>query len=162
MKEQKFTHLQMIALVIMRVLIGWHFLYEGIAKLLKPSWSAAGFLMQSRGFFAPIFKWIANTPQVLEIANQMNIWGLIAIGLGLILGCFTRLASAAGIFLLLLFYLCTPLFVGYYYSIPMEGHYLIVNKNLVEMAGLFVIAVTSSGQYMGIDRILHKLLQKKN
>jgi thiosulfate dehydrogenase [quinone] large subunit len=102
---------------------------------------------------------MADTPGVLAIVNQMNIWGLIAIGLGLIVGCFTRLASAAGIFLILLYYACNPLLVGYYYSIPMEGNYLIVNKNLVEMAALVVIAVTFNSSYVGIDRILFKLLR---
>ena len=68
------------------------------------------------------------------------------IGLGLILGCFTRVASAAGMLVILLFYLCNPLLVGYFYSIPMEGSYLVVNKNLVEMAALFVVLVTNSGR----------------
>ncbi len=160
MKDQKFNNLQMIALTIMRVLIGWHFLYEGVAKLMKPNWSAAGYLLQARGIFSGIFRWIANSPDVLSIVNQMNIWGLIAIGLGLILGCFTRLASIAGMLLILLYYFCNPLFVGFYYSIPMEGNYMIVNKNLVELAALFVIMVTYSGRYAGFDRILNKLFSK--
>ncbi len=103
---------------------------------------------------------MADTPSVLTIVNQMNIWGLMAIGLGLIVGCLTRLASAAGIFLILLYYACNPLLVGYYYSIPMEGNYLIVNKNLVEMAALVVIAVTFNSSYVGLDRILFKLLRR--
>jgi len=158
MQAQRYYHMQMIALVFLRVMIGWHFLYEGVAKFLKPNWSAAGYLMQSRGLFAPLFRWIADTPSVLAVVNQMNIWGLMAIGLGLILGCFTRLASAAGISLILLYYACNPLLVGYYYSIPLEGNYLIVNKNLVEMAALVLIAVTSSSRYVGFDRVLYKLL----
>jgi len=160
MEEKKINNLQMIALTIMRVMIGWHFLYEGVAKLLKPNWSAAGYLLQARGMFAGIFKWIANAPDVLSLVNLFNIWGLIAIGLGLILGCFTRIASIAGILLILLYYFCNPLFVGYYYSIPMEGNYMIVNKNLVELAALFVITVTYSGRFAGVDRILHKLFRK--
>lgn len=157
MESQKFTHLQMGALVLLRVLIGWHFLYEGIDKFLQPNWSAVGFLMQSKGAFAGIFHWIADTPAVLSMVNTLNIWGLIAIGLGLILGVFTRTASIAGIVLILLYYVCNPLMVGFFYSIPMEGSYLVVNKNLVEMAALLVITVTNSGKYMGIDRILHAL-----
>ncbi len=160
MKDQKFNNLQMIALTIMRVLIGWHFLYEGVAKLMKPNWSAAGYLLQARGIFSGIFRWIANSPDVLSIVNQMNIWGLIAIGLGLMLGCFTRLASIAGMLLILLYYFCNPLFVGFYYSIPMEGNYMIVNKNLVELGALFVIVVTQSGQYAGFDRIINKIFKK--
>jgi thiosulfate dehydrogenase [quinone] large subunit len=87
------------------------------------------------------------------------MWGLTAIGLGLILGCFTRLASAAGLLVILLFYLCNPPFVGYFYSIPTEGSYLVVNKNLVEAAALAVVLVTGSGRAFGLDRILHALLQ---
>ena len=62
------------------------------------------------------------------------MWGLTLVGACLILGLFTRLASLAGIGFILLFYLCNPPFVGYFYSIPSEGSYLIVNKNLVETA----------------------------
>jgi thiosulfate dehydrogenase [quinone] large subunit len=160
MENQKFKHIHMIALVILRVVIGWHFLYEGVAKLLKPNWSAVGYLMQARGIFSGIFRWMADTESVLNIVNILNIWGLIAIGLGLIVGCFTRLASISGMSLIFLYYLCNPLMVGYFYSIPMEGNYMIINKNLVEMAALLVIAVTHSGRYAGIDRIIHKLFRK--
>jgi thiosulfate dehydrogenase [quinone] large subunit len=155
MEHERFSRLQMVALVILRVVIGWHFLYEGVAKLLKPGWSAAGYLLQSRGLFAGLFRWIAESPDVLAVVNPLNMWGLTFIGLGLILGCFTRFASVAGIFVIGVYYLCNPLLVGYFYSIPLEGNYLIVNKNLVEMAALFVILVTHSGRYVGLDRILH-------
>lgn len=158
--DDKYTPVQKTALVILRVLIGWHFMYEGVAKLLKGTWSAAGYLSQARGFLAPFFNWIADTPNVLAIVNLMNIWGLIAIGLGLILGCFTKWASWAGMLLILLYYLANPPFVGYFYSIPMEGNYLIVNKNLVEFAALFLISVTHSGRYAGLDLLLHKMFCK--
>ena len=154
------TRLQMITIVVLRVVIGWHFLYEGIAKLTKPGWSAAGFLLQSRGPFADLFHWMAADPDRLAIVNQMNMWGLTAIGLGLVLGCFTRLASAAGILIILLFYLCNPPFPGYFYSIPMEGSYVVVNKNLVELVGLAVVLVTGSGRAAGLDRIIHGLRRR--
>ena len=160
MEDCRFNRLQMTAIVLLRVLIGWHFLYEGAAKLLKPNWSAAGYLLQARWIFADLFKWIAESPNVLPIVNQMNMWGLVAIGLGLILGCFTRLAGMAGMALILVYYLCNPLFVGYFYSMPMEGNYLVVNKNLVEAAALWVIVITGSGRYIGLDRILHQLVRR--
>jgi len=155
------TRVQTAAIVVMRVIIGWHFLYEGLAKLTKPSWSAAGFLLQSRGPFADLFHWMAADPERLAVINQMNMWGLTAIGLGLVLGCFTRLASAAGILIILLFYLCNPPFPGYFYSIPMEGSYVVVNKNLVELAALVVVLVTGSGRAAGLDRIIHRLLRRR-
>ena len=102
---------------------------------------------------------MAADPGVLSTVNQLNMWGLTAIGLGLVLGCFTRLASAAGILVILLFYLCNPPFVGYFYSVPTEGSYLIVNKNLVELAALVVVLVTGSGRVAGLDRLIHGLVR---
>lgn len=153
---------QMIAIVALRVLIGWHFLYEGLAKLSAPAWSAAGYLQQARGPLAGLFKWMASDPGVLSTVNQLNMWGLTAIGLGLVLGCFTRLASAAGILVILLFYLCNPPFVGYFYSVPTEGSYLIVNKNLVELAALVVVLVTGSGRVAGLDRLIRGLVRGRS
>ena len=155
------TRAQTTAIVVMRLIIGWHFLYEGLAKLTKPAWSAAGFLLQSRGPFADLFHWMAADPERLAVVNQMNMWGLTAIGLGLTLGCFTRLASASGILIILLFYLCNPPFPGYFYSIPMEGSYVFVNKNLVELLGLAIVLVTGSGRAAGLDRIIHGLLRRR-
>ena len=151
---------QMATIVVLRVLIGWHFLYEGLSKLTTPAWSAAGYLTQSRGPFAGLFRWMAADPNVLANVNLLNKWGLTAIGLGLILGCFTRTAAVSGLVVILLFYLCNPPFVGYYYSIPAEGSYLVVNKNLVEAAALAVILVTGSGREAGLDRIIHGLLRR--
>ena len=151
----------MIAITLMRVFVGWHFLYEGIAKLTSPSWSAAGYLKASRGPFSAMFKSIAAQPNLLDNVNLITSWGLTIVGLLLILGLFTRLASLAGIGFVLLFYLCNPPFVGYFYSIPTEGSYLIVNKNLVEVGALLVILTTGSGQFAGLDRIVHGLLARR-
>jgi thiosulfate dehydrogenase [quinone] large subunit len=157
--ETNLTRAQVWAVVLLRVLVGWHFLYEGIAKLSAPSWSASGFLLQSRGPFAGFFHALAANPQALENVNLATMWGLVAIGLGLIAGCFTRLAAVSGILLILLIYLCNPPFVGYFYSIPMEGSYLVVNKNLVEASALLVVALTRTGRVAGIDRIIHGLVR---
>jgi thiosulfate dehydrogenase [quinone] large subunit len=161
METGKLTSMHKLALALLRIFIGWHFLYEGIAKLLKPNWSASGFLLQARGPLTDLFHWMANNAEVLRYVNLMNIWGLIAIGLGLMVGCFTRAASAGGLLLILLYYFCNPPFVGYFYSLPSEGNYLIINKNLVEAAALLVTLVLSSGRYYGIDQILHKFFSRK-
>jgi thiosulfate dehydrogenase [quinone] large subunit len=161
MEEGRLSRLQITTIVILRVLIGWHFLYEGLAKLTKPDWSAAGFLKQARGPLSSLFHGMAADPNVLEIVNPLNMWGLTLIGLGLVLGCFTRTAAASGILIILMYYLCNPPFVGYFYSIPMEGNYLIVNKNLVELGALAVIFVTNSGRAAGLDRIVYGLLQRR-
>ena len=159
MEDDKLSRGPMIAITVLRVLVGWHFLYEGIAKLSSPTWSAAGYLKQSRGPFADLFRWLAAQPDLLATANLITMWGLVAVGVLLILGLFTRLASLGGIGFILLFYLCNPPFVGYFYSIPSEGSYLVVNKNLVELCALIVILLTGSGRFAGLDRIVRGLIR---
>lgn len=143
---------QLTMLVILRVLIGWHFLYEGVAKMMNPNWTAASFLLESKWIFAPVFHFMATNTVILDIVNFMNIWGLTAIGLGLIVGCCTRLATVSGMLLLLLYYTCNPPFVGLTYSLPSEGSYLLVNKNLVEMFALGVLLMFPTGSIIGLDR----------
>ncbi|MDZ7337580.1 MAG: DoxX family protein [candidate division KSB1 bacterium] len=145
---------QLGVLVALRILIGWHFLYEGVAKLLNPYWSSSGYLLEAKGFLAGFFTSIVANPTALRIVDWLNIYGLIAIGLGLILGCLTRPAAIAGAVLLLLYYLCNPPMVGFKYSAPTEGSYLIVNKNLIEFCALVLLALFPTGRIMGLDRLL--------
>ena len=158
--DTKYSNWQLAALVLLRVLIGGHFLYEGITKLTTPQWSAASFLLESKWIFAGIFKGIAGNPSVLSIVNVLNTWGLILIGLGLIMGSLSRIATVAGMLLICLYYLCNPPFTGLYYAIPAEGNYLIVNKNLIEIAALFVLLLFPTGNIIGLDRFFYKLRSK--
>ena len=160
MDDYKLSRSAMVALTLMRVAVGWHFLYEGLAKLTSPTWSAAGYMRVSRGPFAAFFKWIASQPQLLDKANLATEYGMAIIGALLILGLFTRLAALGGMALVLLFYLCNPPFVGYFYTIPSEGSYLVVNKNVVEIFALSVILFTRSGLFAGLDRIVHGLFRR--
>jgi len=161
MEDGKLARGPMIAITVLRVVVGWHFLYEGIAKLTSPTWSSAGYLKQARGPFADLFRWLASQPNLLDNANLITMWGLTIVGLLLMLGLFTRLASVGGIGFMVLFYLASPPLVGYFYSLPTEGSYLIVNKNLVELCTLVVILVTGSGRFAGLDRILHDLFARR-
>lgn len=47
--------LAVVLLVVLRIAIGWHFLYEGMWKYNNPSFSAEGFLKQARGPWAHKF-----------------------------------------------------------------------------------------------------------
>ena len=157
MDENKLPRPAMIAITLLRVVIGWHFLYEGVSKLTSTTWSAASHMKASRGPLAEFFRWIATQPYLLDNANLITMHGLTIVGVLLMLGLFTRFAAAAGIGFILLFYLCNPPFIGYFYAIPTEGTYLIVNKNLVELCALVVIVLTGSGRFAGLDGILHGL-----
>jgi thiosulfate dehydrogenase [quinone] large subunit len=56
--------------------------------------------------------------------------------------------------ILLLYYVCTPPLIGMTYSVPTEGSYLIVNKNLIEMVALGVLALFPTGNIIGLDRLM--------
>lgn len=161
MEDWRLSRGALIAITLMRVFVGWHFLYEGIAKLTAPSWTAAGYLRQSRGPFSEAFRSLAGNPNMLANADFITMWGLTIVGLLLILGLFTRLAALAGMAFILLFYFANPPFIGYFYSIPSEGSYLIVNKNIVELCALIVIFMTPSGRFAGLDRILYGLFARR-
>ncbi len=155
-KNINYTTMQLFWLVALRVLIGWHFLYEGLVKVVNPNWSSAGYLMDSQGLFSRFFQSLATNQSVLSVVDFMNIWGLVAIGLGLILGLFSRIALNGGILLLLFYYLSHPPFVGLKYGLPMEGSYLIVNKNLIELAAMIVLLLFPTSKIIGVDRLIFK------
>ena len=160
-----YTSWQTAILVVLRVFIGWHFLYEGLVKLLNPYWSAAGYLVESRWIFSSIFKAIVASPPLLSVVDFVNVWGLILIGLGRMLGACTRMATLAGMVLLALYYLSNPPFYGYTYSMPSEGSYIIINKNLIEFLALWVLYLFPTGHLIGLDRfslrIKGKLMKRK-
>ena len=154
--QREYTPTQLGILVILRVLIGWHLLYEGISKLANPDWSSVGFLLDSKGLFSEFFSSLASNPDLLKVVDFLNIWGLIAIGLGLVLGCFTRISLIAGIILLGFYYLSHPPMIGLKFSVPSEGSYLWVNKNLIELFALAVLLLFPTGRLIGIDRFIFR------
>lgn len=158
MKEvMGYTPMQRYALVLLRFLIGWHILYEGFSKLLIPNWSSLAFLSESKWILSGFSKWIISNPDVLHTVDFLNTWGLIAIGLGLILGLFTRVAAISGSLLLLIYYLNNPPLIGLEYTVPTEGSYLIVSKTLIEAAALLLLAIFPSGLFAGLDIYVHQL-----
>ncbi len=138
---------------ILRIAIGWHFLYEGLVKLFDPNWSAFGYLQQSTGFLNALFKALAENSYALGLVNFLNIAGLILIGLALFLGIFSRFASAAGAFLLLLYYFANPPWSAMTVGYASEGHYLLVNKNLIEAIVMVIMAILPGKVFYGIDQL---------
>ncbi len=131
--------MQVFVLFLLRVGIGWHFLYEGLIKVFDREWSAAGYLRESRWLLADFFHWIVAQPTVLKIVDLCNAWGLTLIGLALLLGILPRLAAVFGMLLLVLYYLANPALPGYTNGLSSEGHYLLVNKNIIELLALGII-----------------------
>lgn len=92
-----------IVILILRLSLGWIFLYSAMVKLSNPNWSAAGFLKGAKTF-PDLFQWFLS-PSILPITNFLNEYGQLLLGISLILGIGVRLSSILGALLMLLYYL---------------------------------------------------------
>ena len=145
-------------ITILRVAIGWHFLYEGLIKLFAGNWSAESYLTNTYGSFSGFYHWLAASPESLAIVNFLNIWGLTLIGLSLFLGLFIRWSSLFGAFLLLLYYFAYPP-----YGISMlggDGSTFIINQQIIEAAALIFLIFYKEKGY-AIDNLLPFLMKRK-
>jgi uncharacterized membrane protein YphA (DoxX/SURF4 family) len=84
-------------------------------------------------------------------------WGLTVVGVLLLAGLCTRTACVGGAVFLLMFYLAMPPFPGLPENPKAEGHYLFINKNIIEMLALLALAGTRSGRWMGLDGLVQFL-----
>jgi len=145
MEKQSFTWKKFF-ITLLRVGIGWHFLYEGLSKLLTPEWTATGFLADSTSFVSGFYHWMASSPALMNVVDYLNIWGLILIGLGLFFGVLTRVAACAGIMLLTLYYFVYPPF-GTSLMMQSEGSLFIVNRQIIEALALFLFVFLKDKGY---------------
>jgi len=157
-----FNPMLRLLLTGVRIVVGWHFLYEGLVKVFSANWSSAGFLKQSDWLLADTFHWTASNPTALAVVDFLNVWGLIAIGLGLFIGLFTRIASVAGMILLALYYIASPPLFGSAGETIGGGHFLVVNRNLIEMLTLGLFLFVPKRMFHGIDGLAACLKERRN
>ena len=122
-------------ITIIRVAIGWRFLYEGFIKLFADQWSSAGYLNSTHGFLSGFYHWLAESSVRLGVVDFLNIWGLILIGLALFLGLCARWAA-------------------------IFGAVYIINQLFIEAAVLVFLFCCKEKGY-GLDHLLHMLKKKK-
>ena len=127
-----------MSLLLLRVAMGALFLKAGLDKLFtEGGWTASGYLLNAsygplKGFFATM----ANNPLV----DGLVIWGLILMGVALILGAATRWTALMGTLLMLMFYLT---------QLPPEHGF--VSDRMIYILALNVLAVARAGTYLGVD-----------
>jgi thiosulfate dehydrogenase [quinone] large subunit len=153
------TSLQRFALVLVRTLVGWHFLYEGYFKLMRPAWtrdgvllgewSSAGYLRGATGPLADVFHHMAASSWLPAIDHAVSI-GLLLVGLSLVLGLFTQAGCVGAMLLLAMFYISSVPTQGLH-APGNEGAYLFVNKNLVEAAAVLAVFAFRTGRIAGLD-----------
>ena len=150
-------------LALFRILVGIIFLWAGIEKLVAAEpFSAAGFLKFGTAgtlgwpfvsgtpaegtIFNPthdIWVGLAANDGLTGIVNLLVVWGEIGIGIGLILGLFTRFSAAMGTLMMLLFF-----FAAWDFA------YGIVNQHLTYAIVCATLTGLGAGRYYGLDGAL--------
>jgi len=148
-----YTKSQFSILLILRIVLGYHFLFEGIDKLFNSFWTSAVFLEQTNWFLSDFYHYLAGGELSIMIVEQLNIWGQIFIGLSLIIGLFSKIGAYSGALLLLIYYLAPPPFL--------EG-FLFIDKNLIEMLAFLIIALFPTSNIVGLDLLLSKYRKIRN
>ncbi|GAI81586.1 unnamed protein product, partial [marine sediment metagenome] len=108
--ELKTNDFRKLTITFLRLAVGWHFLYEGIWKLLNDGWTSQVYLLNSTGFLSGFYHRLAESQALTGVVDFLNVYGLILMGLALFIGVFVRLVSVFGILLLLLYYFAYPPF----------------------------------------------------
>ena len=151
-----------VAVAFGRIVIGIIFLWAGLEKLLgsgSEGFSAAGFLQfgtngtlgwpfvtgevaegtvfnPTHGFWASV----GTNASMMTIVNFLVVTGQIGIGIGLILGFFTRFSAAMGTLMMIFFFFAA-----------WEFEFGIVNQHLTYAVVTFGLAVVGAGNYFGLD-----------
>lgn len=153
--------LQQVLLVVLRFAIGWHLFYQGFGKLVAVHWTSQGYLRASHGPLAGLFQWIGESPTLVAIADFTTIWGLMILGVLLMIGLLTRWAALGGAVLLFLFYAAVPPLDLTGFVVPNErGTELYVNQTLLEVLTLLLIAAFPTGHMIGLDILTHHWRKK--
>ena len=97
----------------------------------------------------------------LTRSDRQVTWGLIVLGVLLIVGLASRLAAVCGAALLFMFYLVMPPWPGVP-PLPGPEHSFIVNKNLIESIALLGLAALPTGSWFGIDALFSGCCRRKS
>ncbi len=135
---------QRASVFILRMVMGWFYLYAGITKVMDPKWSSIEYVTGAHSF-VDLYQWFLS-PQVLPIVDFMVKWGLTLLGVSLILGLFVRLSSYLGMLLMFLLYL--PIL-----NFPMVGkNAYLVDQHIIYIASLLLLASLRAGHVWGLDK----------
>ncbi|MBX4198353.1 DoxX family membrane protein [Candidatus Parcubacteria bacterium] len=136
-----------LVLILLRISVGWFFLYEGIISILDSQWTLLPFIKDARTF--PEFYSYISQPELLPYLSFIAKGLFILIGALLIAGFFVRLGAFLGILLMLFFYF--PL-LSFPYVHP--SHY-IVDYHFVMIMVLLHLFVARAGEVFGLGSMFH-------
>lgn len=145
---------QKLAILFLRLSLGWIFLYSGITKIMNPGWSAEGYLKTAQTL-PSLFQWFA-APQNIGWVNFLNIWGQTLVGAALVLGVFIRPAAVGGILLMILYYL--PIL-----HFPYAGKgttSFIVDQHVIFILVFLFLWASDAGKFWSLGPLIKKFLPK--
>ena len=161
-------------LVLLRLVIGWHFFIEGLHKIhshqigqtaTNTPWTSEGFFRAGYGPLAPLAKQLLSldveSPEeprhglgLVPTLDKVTMWSLAICGGLLLLGFLSRPTC----FLLALFLLSVTLIAPAVPGTPTPpgstGHYLYINLYTIEMSALLALAFLPTGRWFGVDALL--------
>ena len=144
------------SLLSLRLVMAYVFLSAGISKLLDPTWSADGFLLNAVADTNPLVgMWTVMAEGWLWLIDPLNVWGQIFIGLALLFGGFVRLAAFGGALMMLLYW-AASLQGGLLAGLPVENGY-VVTYHMVYALLLFGLGAVGAGRILGLDAKLEEL-----
>lgn len=111
-----------------------------------------------RAMPAPVKPWEQWTE--LERVDAITMYGLTICGGLMMLGLFSRLSCLGAACLLALFYISYPPWPGLPEPPNVEGTYLYVNKNLIEMIACLMLATSPSGIWGGLDAVIRGMFTR--
>jgi thiosulfate dehydrogenase [quinone] large subunit len=136
-----------VAATVLRLLLGWYLLVDGVQILMTPGWSAAGFLKGALTF-PHFYAWFAM-PINSWWVDPLNSWGITLIGVALILGVGIKPAAWGAAVMHILYYF--P-----HYAFPIVPHGYIVEEHIIYAAAFVLIALMPQAQTFGFGGYLRK------
>ena len=138
------TNAERTIIFLMRITMGWVFLYAASHQVLVPGWSAAGFLEHTKtfhGFFS-----LFTGPVVAPVVSVLVEYGHLLIGLSLIFGLMVRVSSFFGILLMLLYWMA-------HMDFPYIGdpNNFLVDEHIISALVLALLIVKHAGHVWGLD-----------
>ena len=143
----KLPHSLRVIIFLLRVALGLNFFYLGFSALFNP---ALGKTVSARSF-GNLYAWLATPAAVAGQGNWVQPvaqWAFLIIGICLMLGLLTRLASIAGVVFVLLSYRPTVSFAAFNVA-------QFINDEVIVVICLLILIFSNAGAYLGLDTFIH-------
>jgi thiosulfate dehydrogenase [quinone] large subunit len=142
------TKSQKISLFLLRIALGFLFLYAGFSKIIDPAWTAESYIKGAHTLTS-LYAWLA-LPQNIIWVDFLNQWGLFLVGAALVIGLAVRSASVFGMLIMALYYI--PILKFPY--IGANGY--IVDDHIIFILIFAVMIAFHAGSYWGLDGMIER------